>query len=526
MAVEVHIDNYTTSNVSSFSVQEDATPIDPSSSAGGIGQITFGLDSSEDSPLLIGELIITDGARGKTSGAIRSLAETDGKLTITADSVLGRFNTDKTAPPYSGTLGGAVQMYCDLVGITNDVVTDLAVASRPVVYPGWHGNAWVYMKQMLAKEQVEISLVFDRIYVRPLRLLTANTNRQSTSGWNLDNATSAQSIEIYYYNHVSGVNQEVYPVPGTEATIYTVNAGETITVTQQLNASMSSLNQPVVANGVLNQSYAGTTGVYAVAGNDGLPIQASQWLAEGGSLTVALTDDPSVMSITIHGASGTTLAPYRIAMTAGPSNYYNALHITGTGVTWNKKLLTLYTGANDPLNSTDVGATVDNVFISSYSDAINLGIRAAGSYAGNNYTISGSAYALNREGAGRDLIAATIGDFNLAEGFGTPISTFNTEWTGNTIQMFNDYWDNQVTSLFENQIFGNAIGARILKDDANFRISSATTTESVVQFSAQLDTLMSDLNSVWEGATMADFNTQFDGVTFKGYNVIPLRRDS
>jgi putative N-acetylmannosamine-6-phosphate epimerase len=92
--------------------------------------------------------------------------------------------------------------------------------------------------------------------------------------------------------------------------------------------------------------------------------------------------------------------------------------------------------------------------------------------------------------------------------------------------MFNDYWDNQVTSLFENQIFGNAIGARILKDDANFRISSATTTESVVQFSAQLDTLMSDLNSVWEGATMADFNTQFDGVTFKGYNVIPLRRDS
>jgi hypothetical protein len=211
-------------------------------------------------------------------------------------------------------------------------------------------------------------------------------------------------------------------------------------------------------------------------------------------------------------------------MTSGPSNYYNALHITGAGVTWDKKLLTLYTGANDPLNSTTVGATIDNPFISTYREALNVGLIAAGNYAGNGLTLRGSAYALNRQDDGRNVIWATIDDFNIAEGYGTTIGTFNTEWSGDTIDDFNDYWDEQVTLLFENQVFGNAIGARIMRDDANYRINSVTTTETVMQFSATLDTLVGDFNSEWTGATMADFNTQFSGLTFKDYNVIPLRR--
>lgn len=524
MAVEVLVNGYHTSNISSFSVQEDATPIDPSSSAGGVGQITFTMDETPDSPLLIGELIITDGTRGRTSGAIHTLDSTDGKLSVTADSVLGRFNTDRTALPYNGTLGGAIQAYCDLVGITTDVITDASVSSRAVTYPGWKGNAWTYMKALLAKEQVEMALVFNKVYVRPLRLLTANVDRSTTMGWSLTDSVSAETVEIYYYNNLYGAGQEIYPVPGTEATIYTVNAGETVKFTQQLNASLNSVNQPVVQDSVGNNRYPGTSGVYAVAGNDGLPIPAAQWTAQGGSLTVAITDDPSVIEVTIKGASDTQYAPYRIAMTSGPSNYYNALHITGAGVTWDKKLLTLYTGANDPLNSTTVGATIDNPFISTYREALNVGLIAAGNYAGNGLTLRGSAYALNRQDDGRNVIWATIDDFNIAEGYGTTIGTFNTEWSGDTIDDFNDYWDEQVTLLFENQVFGNAIGARIMRDDANYRINSVTTTETVMQFSATLDTLVGDFNSEWTGATMADFNTQFSGLTFKDYNVIPLRR--
>jgi hypothetical protein len=523
-AAEIVIGGVRTTHVTSFSVQEDATPIDVSSSFGGVGQITLGMVADKNSPMLLGEIVLTDGARGRTSGAVTSLASSNGSLSVTADSILGRFNTTRTAAPYSGTLSGAVSYYCNLVGITAGIVTDSTIASRAVTYPGWKGNAWVLVKQMLSKEQVEMALIGNQVYVRPLRKLVANTDLATNQAWTVSSGTAASNIEIYYYNHVYGVQREVYPVPKTDPTIYTVNAGETVTFTQQLNASLSSVNQPVIQNSVLNQSYAGTAGVYAVAGNDGLPITAAQWTAQGGSLSVAITDDPSVIQVTITGASGTQYAPYRIAMTAGASSYYNSLHITGTGVTWDKQLLTLPTGTKDPLASDAVGTTVDNPFISSLSEAYDLGIITAGAYAGNTYTITGSAYALNRNNDGNEVVAPTIADFNTAEGYGTTIATFNTEWSGQTIQAFNLYWASQVDLIWENQLFGNAIGSRILTPDANFRVNSTTTSEALVEFSATLDTLVGDFNGNWVGKTVADFNVPFTGRLVKDYNVIPLRQ--
>lgn len=525
MAVEVQIigGDFATDNIRSFSVQEDATPIDPSSSYGGVGQISVVIDDFHDAPKLIGSVVLADGTRGKTSGTVRSLSAPDGVLTISADSVLGKFNTDRTAQPLNTTLGAAVQYYCDLVGITNDVVVDSSIASRPVVYPGWTGNAWVYMKNLLAKEQIEMALVFDRVYVRPLRQLVANMDKRASQGWTLDNSVMAKSVEVYYYNHVYGTQQEIYPLTTQEPSIYTVNAGETVKFTQQLNASLLSVNQPVALDFVNNTTYAGTNGVYAVSGNDGLPITAAQWVAQGGSVKVELTDDPSVVEITITGASMPNYAPYRIAMTSGSSNYYNSLHITGTGVTWDKKLLTIPTGCSD--TSVKVGTTVDNPYISTLSDALSVGGKAAQAYAGVNYRVSGVAFDINRNGQGRDIIQATIADFNTQVAPGTTIASFNTTWAGETIADFNEYWQTQVDLIWPNQLFGNAPGARVLTDDANFRVISATTTESSVQFEANLDTLVSDFSNVWTGETIADFNAAFAGSTMKDFSVIPLRRN-
>lgn len=526
MGVNVKVPGLSTSNVVSFSVQEDATPIDPSSSAGGVGQITVGLDEFNDAEQLIGQVILTDGSRGKTSGNVRTLNASDGKLTITADSVLGKFNTDKTVQPYVGTLGGAIQNYCDLVGIENDVVTDTTISTRPVTYPGFKGNIWVALKQLLSKEQVEIALVFDRVYVRPLRKLTVNQDRLTSSGWAIDNNNAAQTVEVNYYNHVYGIQREVYPRIGGEATVYSVGAGQTLVITEQLNASMVTVNQPVVQDNVNNTSYAGTNGVYSVSGNDGLPITAAQWTAQGGSVKVRITDDPSVIEITIVGANSALPAPFRIGMTSGSSNYYNSLHITGTAVTWDKKLVSLRTGVPASMTSVEVGVTVDNPFISTYQQALSLGMLTAASYAGLNYIVNGSALDINRSGEGRDLIQATISDFNMVYSPGTTITTFNAVWVGQTIADFNEYWAAQVDLLWENQLFGNAPGARVLQTDANFRVTSATTLESAVQYTAALDTLVSDFNAKWTGGSLliSDFNAQFAGKTFKDYNVVPIRR--
>lgn len=508
--------NTSTSNIKSFSVQEDATPIDPSSSAGGVGQINVNLDDFEDAQRLIGQVILADGSRGKTSGNVRTLNSVDGALVLSADSVLGMFNTDRVVSPFVGSFKDAIQFYCDLVNIQNDVLVDSTVADRSVKYPGFTGNVWVHIKQIMSKEQVEMALVFDRVYVRPLRLLVADQARSISQGWSVDNTNAARSVDVYYYNHSYGTQREVYPVPGTEASIYNVGPGETVVFTEQLNASLFSVNQPVVQNFVNNTTFSGTNGVYSVSGNDGLPITAAQWAAQGGSVKVRITDDPSVIEITIVGANASLPAPFRIGMTSGSSNFYNSLHITGTAVTWDKKLVNLRTGVPADETSVEVGVTVDNPFISTYEQALSLGMRTAGAYAGLNYTVNGTALDINRTNEGRDLIQATIEDFNFEYEPGTLISEFNTIWSGKTIEDFNEYWDNKVDLLWENQLFGNAPGARVLNKDANFRINTATTTEAAVQYNASLDTLVGDFNSAWpEGGTTTVVTNRIPNPSFE-----------
>lgn len=513
------------SNVKNFSVQEDATPVEPSSSFGGVGRITFNIEETDDSPLLLGEVTLADGSKGKTSGSIVGVSSTDGDLSITADSAIGLFNTDRIVPPYVGTLGGAIQYYADLVGITNDVVVDLSVSSRSVTYPGWTGNVWVKIKELFVKEQVEMALVFDRVYVRSLRQLVATLQRSTTLSWSNENTNAARAIDINYYNHSYGTQCEIYPPTDSEPTIYQVDASETVVITQQLNASIISLNQPVVQNWVGDTSYAGTTGVYSVVGNDGLPITAAQWTAQGGSVTVTVMDDPSILEITIRGANMPDYAPYRIAMSSGSGNYYNSLHITATAVIWDKRTLRIPTGATNVTTSDEVGPVIDNPFINTLSEAYSLGMKAAQANAGLNYIISGTALDINRTGTGQELVAATIADFNLTYVPGTTIATFNTVWSGQDIAALNTYFQDQVNALFENQLFGNAPGARILRSDANFRVNSATTGESTVQFSASLDTLLDDFSDKWTGETIADFNAQFIGYTCKDFSIMPLRRN-
>ena len=522
--VEVILPRLRTTNIKNFSVQEDATPIEPSSSFGGVGRITFDVKEFEDSKLLIGEVTLVDGTRGKTSGAVRSVSGPDGNVSVVADSTIGLFNTDRVVQPYVGTLSGAIQYYCDLVGIENDVVTESSIASRPAVYPGWNGNVWVGIKQLLSKEQVEMALVFDRIYVRPLRQLTAVLDRAISLGWDVDNQTAARAVEIYYYNHDYGTQREIYPLTDDEPSIYQVDANETIAITQQLNASVISINQPVVQDWVDNASYAGTTGVYSVVGSDGLPITAAQWVAQGGSVTVEVTDNPSIIEITLKGANMPDYSPYRIAMSSGSGNYYNSLHITATAVTWDKKVLQLKTGATNVTTSDEIGVTVDNPFIDTRKQAYSLGMRTAGAYSGLTSKVTGTALDINRAGEGRDLIQATISDFNLFYEAGTTIDEFNDEWLGQTFVEFNSFFQDQIDELFENQLFGNAPGARVIQSDAAYRIETATTGVSSIDFTATLDTMFEDFNSTWDGSTIADFNDQFVGYTCKDFSIIPLRK--
>lgn len=513
------------SDLTDYSVQEDATTIDVSTFDGAWGQVTFGVDDFLNSYKLMDNVAtLSDGSRGKFQSVIRAMSGSDGRITLTGDSITSLFNAWVAAVPYNGTLGGYITYLCGLVTFPNPITVDASVTSRSVVAPGFVGNLWDRIKMFLAAQGVEMSLVFDTLVVRPLRTITAFSGRTTTESYDINNQTTAETVEITYYNHVWGAQKEAYPVPLADAPQpFIVNSGETITQLIQLEGSLLAINQPVMQNYVNNASYAGTNGVYAVSGNDGLPITTTQWAAQGGSLSVRITEDPSIVEVTIHGAVNTTLAPFRIAMTAGSSSYYNALHITGTGTLWNKKILTLSTGAPPSATGETVGITVDNPYINTLDQAYTRGLIVAATYAGPTYTISGSAFSLNRPDTDNSVISSTFQDFDVAMS-GKTFAQFDTLWSGQTFAQFDTYWVGLAQTRFSNQLFGQGVGARLVRNDAVFRITSTTTTPSSVDYAARLDTTFDDFDNGMLSQTFAQFDLAHAGDTMSDFAIIPLRR--
>lgn len=545
MRTEVVIDGPSTyfqgtaSEIIDYSSTEDATTIDPSNYNGGFGQIMVTARPVQDSKMAQTRVLrLSDSVQGKTTGIVRQVNNTDKVVTFTGDSALGLFNTFHTIGPQIGTLEQAINAYCDLVGLTNavEIVGEYResvnypwapLKDLPVQYPGFQGNVWDNIKRIMAAEQIEIALVYDKVVVRPLRTLQANLNRSTTITENVNTQSTAKTVEVYYYPTETIVQGEVYPVLGEAPNILQVDAGETREFVLELNASLTSVNQPVALYIVDNRPYPDTDGVYSIAGSDGLPIQPDQWAAQGGRLSVRLGETSSSVIVSVTGASGVELAPYRIAMSSGASNFYNSLHITGQGTRHTVEMITLTTGATSATTGEEVGATITNPFIQTRAQAYTAGMRASGTFAGPVYTVSGSALNINRAGGNRDSISATFSDYNTWWSETHPgeyeFADFNAAWNADTFAQFNAFWDARMASLFTNQAFGNAVGARVRLADAFFRIDTATITPRDINYSASLDTLIDDYNEVNPVQSFADFNAQRTGYTFSDFAITPLR---
>lgn len=460
-----------TSNLRSFTVEEDATTIDPSNYSGGIGQVTVEALEEDNSLLALSkELFLDNSEAGSIRTTVRDVATSDGLLTLVADSPLGLFNSYHTVQPRTGNLLQAISYYMGVVGLTAPLDVDPTLRTRPVVYPGWVGNVWDYIKQIMAAEQIEMSCIQGTVVVRPLRTRNASLRRSTTLSKNLNKQSVAEQIEVFWYNNTAINRGEVYPVPSDKERpgAQVVDAGGTTIFEIQMDASLTSVNQPVCIDFVEDRSYAGTNGVYSVTATDTLPVTAAQWTANGGSLSVRITDDPSVLEVTIRGMrnSGAAQGPFQIAMSSG--NSYNSLHITGQGVAWNKQSTVLYTGATNNVTGEKIGVTVENPFIRTYNQALTAAQHTAKAYA-RTYTVSGSVVS-----GGDDL-------------------------------------------------FGQAVGSRILTPDANFRVESMTVTAGSSDFTALEDTTMADFAAQWATLPPEAFSNYWSGKTALEFATTPLR---
>lgn len=518
-AIEVRVDDEIVPQVISYSAVEDSTPIDPSDTTGGYGQVTVQLDDRPEALTWGGRsLELRDGSEGVTVGTIRGRSGNGAAATIVADSRIAQLAVRRTAAPFNGTLGQALRYYLELCNVTGGIVVNSKLESIPVVLPGWRDFVYDQIKRLGTVYGFETSLVSANIVFRPVRTWTTIDYRDSEVSWTQDESNLAQFVRGYFYNNTWRENALAYPPGGwnNKVTVYSVDAGGTTEAELEINASLVSVQQPECVSSV-DASYSASS-VYTVSGNDGLPIPPAQWIAGGGSVSVEIGEDTKTLKLTIIGARDTEYAPYSIAMASGTSNEYSSLRVVGTGVFSDRQMLELPANTNVDLAPNEVGATVEIEAFATRDDLYHALLRTASRYATPRQTINVTTRGINRVGDSGSAAYPTIATVKKLYP-GATIAEL-AALLGPKISDWNNSLYAAVRSEFVNQAFGNIAGSRRLYRDSWYRVRSATKDATKTVYQAERDNVISDV--FYGGETIAQWNARWAGRRIADVNAAPL----
>lgn len=195
-------------DLSDWSAQEDSTPIDASDTSGSVGGFSIAFAHRLAPHVIKGfvgrrRIRIDDDDYGLTLGNVAAPSSQDGVSQVTVDNKLARLAVTRTAKPYAGTLGGAIDYYFGLVGIRAEgsFEVDASLASIEVALIGWRDQVWLKVKQLCAAYGMEVALENDDVIrVRPLRQHVLSLDDDAASiQWALDDSQRAQAVEVFYY---------------------------------------------------------------------------------------------------------------------------------------------------------------------------------------------------------------------------------------------------------------------------------------------------------------------------------------
>lgn len=506
---------------SSFSYSEDVTSLEPANLTGGAGQVNVSGpaifkdkdgNTHPNSALLINnEVTLTDTEQGSVAFQVRQVSVGEHSASIIGNTLMWRLNVEKTAPPHGGagaTLMTAIITYCDLVGITPTWTEDFALEldAMPVNFIGWKGNVWEHLKMLCAAVSlsetdnvgIEMVIELDQLVFRKAKNRNLIFQKSpSSSSLEINSFDAAKKVSIQNYNTVYGLDRVVQE-QNIQGTLFATNENVSITDSMQveagqrlvkrfaINASLESVNQPVCVAAITELPYTGTQGEYVVVGSDDLPIDPDQWAAEGGSLTVSLTENPNEIEIVMIAPASVTMptsadpltevtpAPYKIGIESSGEADYPALWIVGTGVFFEKTENFFYTGASDVYTSQDTASSIDNPFITNQRDMAMRGVAAAQAICGPSIVLS---------------------------------QTRHSEVS-----------------------FAETVGSIIEHGSNKFRITSVSYGPGSASMVAAPCAMMSDFDAKWTGKTFADFTSialdpdlyPDDNLRFNEFTVIPL----
>lgn len=334
--------------------------------------------------------------RGQTTEVIKTDESTLALSGVSELSILNAYNV--SAPPYSGPLVGLIETYLNLLAGEVPIFSiDESLLSRTVVVPGWHGELWYHLKLLCAAEEIQLTLNPDGgIHVSPAvsRFLAPVEVSQVTEGYS--QGSLSQAVEVYRYGNKWVDQEKVYPLfPDAQPpAVFSVVAGEEAIHTIQLSASLESFIPPVMQNSPVS-AHSETNSVYNIVGDDGFLVRRAQWEAQGGRVSFKLLEDSRTIELTMVGPTGIynglgeEIRTFDMAVASDTSgSRYPALHIRGTGVIFNRQLMRFPTGVEPGLSGSEVGATIDNPFLSTLSQVAAAGALAAFKQSGSTPTIS------------------------------------------------------------------------------------------------------------------------------------------
>lgn len=537
------------SNVINYSYQEGSTPLTPGDESGAIGSVSIDVMDCNDASILLykDEFLLNDNLHGSVLGNIENVSGSGDAVSMGGRSILSYLNVTKVVPPNRDTIGNVLEAVLNLVGIQSNIILDAALSTEVINAPGFEGDVWVYVKDLCSAHEVEVTVIRNYVVVRPARGRVIDATNITERNWQVQDITLAQEFDVVYYNYSQETDYLVYPEGGwtEDVQVYQVGAGETTVFDIPVDFYLTSINQPTVQASVAKDFSAAS--VYAVSGNDGLPITPAQWTDQGGDMSFAIKGDGSIIEVTLTGADFPELAPFTIGLNDGSSNY-STLRITGSGMNFDRQVYTEVTGLG-PGDTPMVNAgEIDNPAIDTLEDAKRYALFARRLYSLPTQTYSTSARTFPRlSGSVPTIFYPTFAEYSGSLPPAYSFNNFNADYGGLSFDEWNVDLANSVP-----QGFGEVSGAKVQLGDAMYRVRNVTITPDTISIDAEYDTLFSDLiaiyrapewkdvapawggmAAVWDDVvileevqkTFQDFNEVFNGVNFKDFALVPLRQE-
>ena len=364
--------------IKDYSISEEATPVWGGDTYGAVGSFSVNIPQAEifQGSLYQSNVVLTDPQYGTIAGHIDKISRNDNDGTYALECLartakLAVYNI--TAPPHVGTLFTAIQSYLILGDATLAWKMPDDMKTLPVAFPGWTGDLWNHLKQLAVAWDLEIAFSQGFVEFRRPRAITLSDEWTANAKADIGDNSLADAAELYWYRTYPISNASVYP-PNKDlefAQTYSIPAGEETEIVLQLEASVSSVVQPVFRETISPTWFSGSN--ISLTKEDGKKVTFGEWARGNGAARVEIMDDSTRLKLIVRGPYTPGSATYRLAV-AGTNTHgeYSAIRIAGNGVGFTRERVEVLTGVRPNYAASDMAPTQDNIFINNASAAWDL----------------------------------------------------------------------------------------------------------------------------------------------------------